>query len=349
MSRFERSALAQLSWTRMLAFLREPEAIFWVFAFPIVMALALGLAYRNQGPQPSAVGVQAGSGADSVMAALARSSDLKPALLDSAAAELALRRGKIVLLVRPRPAPVPPVFTFDPKRPETRLAYLATVDAIERGAGRADRMQITDDTRERRGGRYIDFLLPGLIGLNLLGTGMWGIGFPVANARQLKLLKRMIATPMRRGDYLLSLMLARLVWLVLEVAALLIIGRIAFQIEVTGSWLAFLLISLVGATAFSALGLLVASRARTIEGVSGLMNVAMIPMWLLSGTFFSSERFPHAMQPFIQALPLTAVNDALRAIMNEGAGLATVAPDLGILAAWGIASFVAALALFRWE
>ncbi len=348
MSRFERSALAQLSWTRMLAFLREPEAIFWVFAFPIVMALALGLAYRNQGPQPSAVGVQAGAGADSVLAALARSSDLKPALLDSTAAEVALRRNKIVLLVRPRPAGVPPVFTFDPKRPETRLAYLATVDALSRAAG-GERMQIADDTRERRGGRYIDFLLPGLIGLNLLGTGMWGIGFPVANARQLKLLKRMIATPMRRGDCLLSLMLARLVWLVLEVAALLVIGAIVFKIQVTGSWLAFLLISLVGATAFSALGLLVASRARTIEGVSGLMNVVMIPMWLMSGTFFSAERFPHAMQPFIQALPLTAVNDSLRAIMNEGAGLGAVAPDLAILAAWGIVSFAAALALFRWE
>lgn len=349
MSRFERSALAQLSLTRMLAFLREPEAIFWVFAFPIVMALALGLAYRNQGPQPSAVGVQAGAGAESVQAALARSSDLKVSVLDSTAAELALRRGKIAVLVRPGADPSAPALVFDPKRPETRLAHLAIVDALERAAGRGDRLHITNDTRERRGGRYIDFLLPGLIGLNLLGTGMWGIGFPVANARQLKLLKRMIATPMRRGDYLLSLMLARLVWLILEVVALLVLGRIAFQIEVTGSWLAFALIALVGAAAFSALGLLVASRARTIEGVSGLMNVAMIPMWLLSGTFFSAERFPHAMQPFIQALPLTAVNNALRAIMNEGAGLGAVAGDLGILAAWGVVSFAIALALFRWE
>ena len=349
MSRLERSALWQLSWTRMLAFLREPEALFWVFAFPIVMALALGLAYRNQGPQPSAIGVQSGAGADSVMAALGRSADLKPALFDSSAAELALRRGKIALLVRPRPAPIAPVLVFDPARSETRLAHLATVDALERASGRADLVRPVSDTRERRGGRYIDFLLPGLIGLNLLGTGMWGIGFPVANARQLKLLKRMIATPMRRSDYLVSLMLARLVWLVLEVGALLVLGWLAFKIEVSGSWIAFILISTIGAAAFSALGLLVASRARTVEGVSGLMNVAMIPMWLLSGTFFSAERFPQAMQPWIQALPLTAVNDALRAIMNEGAGLAAVAPDLGILAAWGVVSFVVALALFRWE
>ena len=335
--RLERSALWQLSWTRMLAFLREPEALFWVFAFPIVMALALGLAYRNQGPQRSVIGVQGGTGADSVLAALARSPDLEASVLDSTAAELALRQGKIAVLV------------FDPARPETRLAHLATVDALERAGGRTDIVRPENDTRERRGGRYIDFLLPGLIGLNLLGTGMWGIGFPVANARQLKLLKRMIATPMRRTDYLVSLMLARLVWLVLEVVALLLVGWLVFHVTVSGSWLAFALVSLVGAAAFSALGLLVASRAKTIEAVSGLMNVAMIPMWLLSGTFFSAGRFPSAMQPWIQALPLTATNDALRAIMNEGAGLGAVAGDLAILAAWGVVSFGVALALFRWE
>src|SRR5580765_5985950 len=285
----------------MLAFLREPEALFWVFAFPIVMALALGLAYRNQGPQRSLIGVQLGAGADSIVAALARSPDLAASVLDSTAAELALRQGKIAVLVRPRPAGAP-VLVFDPARPETRLAHLATVDALERAAGRTDVVRVENDTRERRGGRYIDFLLPGLIGLNLLGTGMWGIGFPVANARQLKLLKRMIATPMLRRDYLLAMMLARLVWLALEVAAILIFGRYAFGVLMRGSWLGFLVVTLVGALSFSALGLLVASRARTIEAVSGLMNVAMMPMWLLSGSFFSSERFPTAMQWFVQAL-----------------------------------------------
>ena len=348
-SRFDRSALWQLTWTRMLAFLREPEALFWVFAFPIVLALALGLAYRNQGPQPVAIGVQSGAGADSAFAALARSRDLKVTVFDSTAADLALRNGRVALLVRPRPAPDPPVLVFDPKRPESRLAQLATIDALERASGREDRVRPAIDIRERRGGRYIDFLLPGLIGLNLLGTGMWGIGFPIATARQQKLLKRMLATPMRRSDYLLSLMLARLVWLVMEVAAVLGFGMLAFGVQVRGPWLAFALVSLLGAFSFSALGLLVASRARTIEAVSGLMNVAMLPMWLLSGSFFSADRFPTAMQWLVQALPLTAVNNALRAIMNEGAGLAAVSAPIGIIVAWGVAGFFASLALFRWE
>jgi ABC-type multidrug transport system permease subunit len=342
----ERSALFQLSYTRMLAFLREPEAIFWVFAFPILLALALGIAFRNTGPQRSAVVVEAAPGADSVARALEASPDLSVRTLPPAEADLALRRGKALVLVRPG---APPTLVFDPSRPETRIAQLTVNDALERAAGRQDRLQARTDTRMRPGSRYIDFLIPGLLGLNLLGTGMWGVGFPIANARQLKLMKRMAATPMRRRDYLLSLMFARLVWLVLEVVAIVAFGWIAFGVAMRGSWTGFALVSLLGGLAFSALGLLVASRARTIEAVSGLMNVVMMPMWLLSGSFFSAERFPTVVQPFIQALPLTAANDAYRALMNEGASLAAVMPDLGILAAWGLASFWLALAWFRWE
>jgi ABC-type multidrug transport system permease subunit len=241
------------------------------------------------------------------------------------------------------------VLVYDPSRAETRLARLATLDQLERAAGRRDRLPARSDTAVLPGSRYIDFLLPGLIGLNLLGTGMWGIGFPIANARQQKLLKRVIATPMRKRDYLLALLFARLAWLLLEVVALLGFGWIAFGIVVRGSWLGFITVTVVGALAFSALGLLVASRARTIEAVTGLMNVVMLPMWLLSGSFFSADRFPQAMQPMVQALPLTLTNNALRALINEGAGFPAVSLALGALAAWGVVSFLAALAWFRWE
>ena len=198
-------------------------------------------------------------------------------------------------------------------------------------------------------GNYIDYLIPGLIGLNLLGTGMWGIGFAIANWRQQRLLRRLIATPMRRSDFLLALLLARLLWLVLEVGIILAFGALVFGTAVRGSWLAFVLVTLIGTLTFSAIGLLVAVRARSIEAVSGLMNVVQLPMWLLSGTFFSSERFPAVIQPLVQALPLTLVNNSLRAIMNESAGLATVAPAAALLAAWGLVSFFAALKWFRWD
>jgi ABC-2 type transport system permease protein len=344
----ERSALWQLTRARIVSFLREPEVAFWVFAFPVLMALALGIAFRSQGPPRSRVGVEEGPGAAPLVAALARSSDLEVIPVKASDAEAALRRGRIAVLVR-ADANGPPALRSDPTRPESRLAQLAAAAALERAAGRRDVVDPRIEAVVTPGSRYIDFLLPGLIGLNLLGTGMWGIGFPIANWRQQKLLRRLVATPMRRGDFLLALMLARLVWLVLEVGVVLGFGAIAFGIAVRGSWLAFVLVALAGTLAFSAMSLLIAVRARTVEAVSGLMNVVQLPMWLLSGSFFSSERFPAAMQPLIQALPLTAVNNALRAIMNEGAGLAGVAPALGILAAWGLVCFFAALRWFRWD
>jgi ABC-2 type transport system permease protein len=348
MKAFERSALWQLTYARMMGFLREPEAIFWVFAFPILLALALGIAFRNSGPQPSNVGVLAGPGAEAIERVLSASPELNARIYPREEAEAALRRGRIVVLVRPS-EPGPPVLAYDPARPETRLARLEVENALERSAGRRDLVHPRLENQPRPGSRYIDFLIPGLLGLNMLGTGMWGIGFPVANARQLKLLKRMVATPMKRGDYLLALMLARLVWLTLEVVAILLLGQLAFGVLMRGSWLGFVLVSLVGALAFSAMGLLVASRARTIEAVSGLMNVVMMPMWMLSGSFFSADRFPDVMQPLVRALPLTAVNDALRALMNEGAGLASVLPQIGIVSLWGVVSFFVALWIFRWE
>ncbi|HET9327361.1 MAG TPA: ABC transporter permease [Candidatus Eisenbacteria bacterium] len=341
-----RPALLELSRTRMLAFIREPEAIFWVFAFPILLALALGIAFRNQGTPRSEVVIAAGTGDGALRRALERSPDLSVSILAPVDADAALRRGKAQVVVRPGD---PPTLIYDPSRPETRLAQLTVKDALERAAGREDRLSLRSDTRMRPGSRYIDFLIPGLIGLNLLGTGMWGVGFPIANARQLKLLKRMVATPMRRSDYLLSLMVARLVFLALEVIAIVVFGWLAFGVLQRGSWPGFVAVSLLGAFAFSALGLLVACRARTIEAVSGLMNVVMMPMWLLSGSFFSADRFPAFLQPFIRALPLTAANDAYRALMNEGATFAQVSPQLGVLLAWTVVSFALALAWFRWD
>ena len=154
---------------------------------------------------------------------------------------------------------------------------------------------------------------------------------------------------MRRSHYLLSQIGGRLAFLVPEVVALLAFAALVFDVPLRGSWLAFALVTLLGAMTFSGLGLLIASRARTIEGVSGLMNFVMLPMWILSGTFFSTARFPDWLQPAVQALPLTALNDGLRAVMIDGAGLGAIGGELAINATWCVAAFTAALALFRWR
>jgi ABC-2 type transport system permease protein len=330
----------------MREFYREPEAIFWVFGFPIVLAFALGLAFRNSGPGELKVGVASGPGDRALAATLAASPRLGTIVLDSAAGRLQLRTGRIALLVVPGDLVV---YRYDSTRTESRLARLEVDDALQRSRGRTDAAAVRDERVVELGSRYIDFLIPGLLGMNLLGSGIWGVGFSVVQARQKKLLKRFMATPMRRSHYLLGFILSRLVFLFLEVTALVGFGWLMFHVGVRGSFLALTGITVLGALAFAGLGLLVASRARTIEGVSGLMNLVMLPMWILSGTFFSYARFPDAMIPFVKALPLTALNDALRAVMIDGTSVAALGAPLGVVAAWGAVSFVVALKIFRWR
>jgi len=339
-------AIVQLTLARMREFYREPEAIFWVFGFPLVLAFALGIAFRNRGPGTLTVGIASGTGDSSLAAAVATEPGLRPTILDSGEARQRLRTGSIALLVVPG-API--VYRYDSTRTESRLARLTADAAIQRARGRTDPTLVADDRVTAPGSRYIDFLIPGLLGMNLMGSGLWGVGFSVVQARTKGLLKRFMATPMRRGDFLLSYMLSRLAFLVLEVAGLVGFGWVLFDVGVRGSLLTLAFLSMLGAFSFGGLGLLVASRAKTIEAVSGLMNLVMLPMWILSGTFFSYARFPETVQPFVRVLPLTALNDALRAVMIDGAPLFHLGAPMAIVAGWGLVSFAVALRIFRWR
>ena len=314
--------LAELTRARLYEFFREPEAVFWAFVFPILMAVALGVAFPSGGAKPILVGIVQGSSGGQLRATLERAGGFTVREFPPERVEAALREGQAHIVVA---AGTPPTYRFDPTRPESRLARLAVDDALKRGAGRADPWQAREERLNVAGSRYVDWVIPGLLGMTIMGTGMWGIGFSIVQARMRKLLKRLVASPMRRGDYLLAQVLARLLFLVAEVGVLLAFGVLAFGMPVRGSAAAVGALALVGALSFGGLGLLLASRARTFEAISGLLNVVMVPMWIFSGVFFSSANFPDAAQPFIQALPLTAMNDGLRAVILEGATLAGVA------------------------
>jgi ABC-type multidrug transport system permease subunit len=288
----------------------------------------------------------AGSFSDAQLAALSKGSDLKPSILSEGEAQQALARGRVVLVVS---ADKTPVYSYDPTQPESRAARLAVDAALQRAAGRADAFTARDAQLTEPGARYVDFLVPGLLGMNLMGTGMWGIGFSLVVARNGNLLKRLVAAPVRRSHLLGAQLVSRLIFLIPEAGALLLFAHFALGVPFRGSLVLLAAISLVGALAFSGLGLLTAARPRTIEGVSGLMNLVMVPMWIFSGIFFSTERFPATIQPFVQALPLTALNDALRGVMLQGSGFVAVVPELAVLAVWGTVSFVLALKFFRWQ
>jgi ABC-type multidrug transport system permease subunit len=221
--------------------------------------------------------------------------------------------------------------------------------AVQQSAGRQDPVAAEDQLMHETGSRYIDFLVPGLLGMNLMGGSIWSMGFAIVDARRRKLMKRLIATPMPRHYFLLSFLLSRLAMLIVEVGAFIAFGVLVFGVPIRGSLFLVAGICVLGSLAFGAIGLLLSSRARTIEAASGLMNLTMLPMWILSGVFFSSQRFPDAVQPIIAALPLTALNDALRATMLQGATLTQIAPQAGVLAAWLLVCFPVALKLFRWR
>jgi ABC-type multidrug transport system permease subunit len=329
---------------------REPEVIFWVFVFPILLALGLGIAFRNKPAEVTRVAIVAGEGTARALAWLQASPQrrsVRTDVLPEAKALNQFRLGKYDLVVIPE-AGGGLEYRYDPARPESVLARATVNDALQAAAGRTEALPTSEKASSEPGARYIDFLIPGLLGMNLMNSGMWGIGFALVEMRQRKLLKRFVATPMRRSDFLLALASSRLALMLVELALLLGFGVLAFQMRVLGSWASVILISTVGALCFGGLGLLTASRAQKIETVSGLINLVMMPMWLFSGVFFSYERFPAILLPLIKVLPLTALNDALRATILEGATLAAQGTRLLVLLLWGSVSYLLALRWFRW-
>src|ERR1700691_3165370 len=343
MSKLEFSSLYQLTMVRFRLFLREPEAIFWIFFFPILLAMGLGIAFRNR---PADV-LQVGATTAQLTQALAADKGLTAATIGEAEGTHELAMGRILLLAIQRADGV--AYKYDDTNPDARTARLLADRAIQAAEGRHDAVSAQNELVHETGARYIDFVVPGLLGMNLMGSAIWGLGFAIVEARQKKLLKRLVASPMPKWQYLASFLLSRLAMLIVEVGAFLGFARVAFGVPFRGSLAQLVLLCLMTSLAFSALGLLVASRARTMEAASGLMNLVMLPMWILSGVFFSATRFPAVIQPIVRALPLTAAIEALRGNMLQGTNLGQQTAQIGILLAWLIVAFAVSLRIFRWR
>jgi len=334
--------LLQLTLVRMREFVREPEAVFWAVFFPVLLTVGLGLAFRDR-PDP----VLKVAATPAVAATLRTEKGLDVRELTEDQARLALRNGDVALAAAGESGAV--VFFYDDTNGEARTARSLADRAVQRAAGRKDPVAVEDRVTREPGSRYVDFLVPGLIGIGIMSNGVWGLGFSIVDSRRRKLIKRMVATPMSRVQYLGSYLIWRMVLLPVEVLIPLAFGSLAFGVPIRGSFISIAVVCMIGSFCFSAIGILVGSRARTIEAVSGIMNLAIMPQWIVSGVFFSSQRFPDFAQPIIKALPLTALIDALRAIQLRGAGLTDVWLELGIMAAWLLGAFGIGLKLFRWR
>lgn len=336
--------------TRLREFTRQPEAIFWVYVFPLLMILVLGLAFRTQTRQQLAFDLVESSGSPQLAQWLSHEGELSWKIRSESECRQRLRTGKSQLAVKaPAPDGTEIEYWFDPSHPDA-IALRNAIDAkLQRAAGRSDPLRVRDQPFQESGGRYIDFLVPGLIGMGLMGGGLWGVGFAIVDLRIRKLLKRFIATPMRRSDFLAGIMISRMLFMVPEIMLMFAFSWLLFGVRIHGSWWLLTGLILLGAVQFSGIGLLVASRCKTLEAASGLMNLVMLPMWTLCGIFFSWQRFPEAIHPLIRWLPLTPLIDSLRSVVNEGAGIVEVLPQIGIMAFWAFVSFAIALRIFRWR
>jgi ABC-2 type transport system permease protein len=343
MNKLELSSLYQLTMARFRLLSREPEAVFWIFIFPILLAAGLGIAFRNRPPDVLPVAATTSE----LTQALAADKGLNALQMDDASGTHALATGTILLLVEQGQEGVN--YKYDDTNPDARTARMLVDRAVQAAAGQRDAVHAENQPVHETGSRYIDFVVPGLLGMNLMGSAIWGLGFAIVEARQKKLLKRMVASPMPRWQYLASFLLSRLVMLVVEVVFFLGFAGIAFGVPFRGSLWQLGFLCVLTSMAFSALGLLISSRAKTMEAASGLMNLVMLPMWILSGVFFSASRFPAVIQPFVRALPLTAANEALRANMLQGTSLNHLVTPVAILLAWLVVPFVVALRIFRWR
>jgi ABC-2 type transport system permease protein len=349
--------LLELTRARLIEFFREPSALFWVFVFPVLLTIGLGIAFRDDAGEVHRVAL-VGAPAVAIAPHFADGGVVDAREYEASAARDALRGGRVDLELRidsppavegqgePRPTLR---YRYDPTNPRSRAARQAVDDRLQRALGRADVAEISEERVSEPGSRYIDFLVPGLLGVNLMSTGLWGIGYAIVQSRRKRLMRRFAVTPMHRSHFLLSYIIARFVFMVFEVTALLAFAHLAFGVTVHGSLAALSVITLLGTASFAGIAVLAASRTSNVETASGLMNLVMMPMWVVSGVFFSYERFPEALHPLVQALPLTALNDSLRLIMNQGQGLAGLGSEIAVMSLWGVLSFALALRLFRWQ
>ncbi len=345
------SPLLELVLVRIRVFIRKPQAVFWTYGFPLLMLLALGFAFR-EGSETKLEVELIGAQRDTVAAILQAVPELNVATLSDESTDSDWKRrlqsGKTRLVVRCNETGEPLQLWGSLGRAESQLATAI----VERELWKAkptnetswEVLKLSDE-----GDRYIDFLVPGIMALNLLSGGLWGTGFMVVDMRIRGLLKRLIAAPMRRRDFLLSLLIGRFLFSILEQLAILVFAYFVFGVVCRGSMLHLWIVIVIGGSSMIALGLLIATRVKTMEAMSGWINLLMIPMWIAGGVFFSADRFPDSMQLILKLIPFVAMTDSLRAIMLDGQSISALGFPILVMSVWGVCCFAIAIKIFRWR
>ncbi len=351
-------------------FVREPGILFWSLAFPVLMAWVLGIAFSKRGEMVQTIAcVQSEAPFYSQLDSFLNSAEriagqthnhpttfqkkfendlgkitfkLIPASIDSAL--LMLKRGQTSLIIREQDNRV--YYLFDPQSTEAKYNYVMLSAAInhERLMYNTESVKVLS----QKGTRYVDFLIPGLLALGIMNGFLWGIGYGLIEIRTKKLLRRMVAAPMKKSSFILSHFFARISLSAFEAAVLLFFSWLYFRIQIQGSILAFILVILAGSFCFGGIAILMASRTSSSRIGNSLINIISMPMMILSGIFFSYHNFPEPVIPAIQILPLTLLTDSLRGIMTEGTGLFENLQSVILLSCMGIVCFISGIRIYKW-
>lgn len=348
-----RPSLIEQIKVRWREFRREPSAFFWVMFMPILWMLGLGFAFSDPKPEVYSVGwQQTASGELSAMeekiaAIIMEHPQLKVKTGTRDQLNSWLRVGEISLIFEATPSNVL-AYRFDPANPEAARGREFLDNTIQVGFGRTNPVTGTIDVVKSKGNRYVDFLIPGLLGLSIMSTSLFGVGMTIVSNRKENLLKRYVSTPMPGSDFIYSHIVGRMIALFVELTSILVAGWLVFNFAIYGNFLSFVFVAIMGAAAFTSIALLCGSRTRNIPFLAGLANLIMISMTMVGGVFFSNAAFPDWMRSIVRYLPITALIDSLRKIALEGQTLSQLTFEMGILAAFTVVCAVLANRMFKW-
>jgi ABC-2 type transport system permease protein len=373
------SQLWQLITALFREIIREPGVLFWGILFPILMSLGLGLAFTKKADVTRKVAVITGTEISRAQSDTAIVADfLKKSCERNASPDKGqwqwkytvkddrlgnsvflfysmpwkeamqlLKRGTINVILLDNNGSAE--YHFDPMNPDAQLTYLKLGMLIGKGEILPERSNSEIKPLTVTGTRYIDFLVPGLITMGIMMSSMWGISYGIIEKRSKKLLRRLVATPMKKSHFLIALITVRVTMNFIESAVLFLFSLLAFKITIQGDISALLILFLAGNIAFSGIAVLVSSHTSNTEVGNGLINFVVFPMMVLSGIFFSYQNFPEWSLPVIRNLPLAMLTDGIRSIFNEGAGWHEVAMPILILLSIGALLFSAGLKIFKWH
>ncbi len=332
-------------------FRREPSAFFWVMFMPVLFMIGLGFAFSSPHFETYGIGYIKSSGAtpwvETIEATLTKDPQVKLRTETETELQKLMMRGEIALILK-IPADQNITYELDTANPEAVRAQRHVDDVLQRASGRKDSIGTTVDSIKVEGGRYVDFLIPGLLGLSIMTSSLFGVGMTIVSNRKENLLKRYLATPLRAYEYIISHLFGRMMVLTAEFFAVMITGWLIFHFKVYGSWPSFVLFSILGAGAFTSIALLCAARTKSIPMISGLTNMISLPMMMLSGVFFSKNNFPDWLRHVTNFLPLTALNDGLRKIALEGLSIQNLGFETAVLSAYLIIPALITARLFKW-